>query len=800
MTRQWQIAFRSLLRRPGYSATAILMLVLGITATTTLFSVVDTILLKPLPYPNPDRLVTLMEASPSKNKKESLIAPVRLEDWNRLNQSFQAIAGSYSENVTDTSGAEPERLAGRRVSPRFFAVYGTPPLLGRTFTKEEEVVGGAPAAVISYGLWTRRYGQNPGAVGGRLVIGGTAYSIVGVMPKTFAAPSVDVWIPSQVGAYLMRVREARFYSGIGRMKAGVTMQQAQSDLARVQAQLGDQYPQSDKGWSAIAGDLKEQRVGDYRRTLLLVFGAVALLLLIAVANISGLTLAQIHRRERELAIRSSVGASRGQVIGTVMREVLLLAAIGAACGAAASALLVDLLSKTFADLPRMAELAFDWRALGFAVSCSLAATLVFGALPAWQSTRSDLATLLAESSRSVSGGRSRLQSGFVIAQLAFTVLLLSSAGLLLRSYYNLSHVDYGFDTFGAITFHVGAGWDENRARIGRMQLDLLSELERFPGVEAAGMTNFLPASGATLNYQIVLEGLAQTEENGTYTVGERTVTSGYLQAMKVPLLAGHWCPVPEVIDENKIKPAKAMVNRRFVELYGKGQNLVGRHLGFVQNSSVKPTDEIVGIVGDAREDGLAASPGPYVYSCQVAGAWPDPEYVVRTKGNPRVLMPQVRQIVHRMAPNRAVFGVKPLDSVVEEALEQPRLNTRFLALFAGAAMLLASVGLYSLISLIVTARTREIGMRIALGASGRQIMGLIFAGAARLLLAGILVGLALTLGAERVIRSVLFGVSALDAIPLVGAVVVLTLICMVAAFLPARKAAAIDPLDAMRIE
>ena len=295
---QWLIALRSLARRPGFSMTAVLMLVLGIGATTALFSLVDTILLKPLPYPNPDRLVTLMESSPSKNKNTSLIAPGRLEDWNRMNQTFESVTGSYNENVTDTSGTEPERLAAKRVAPRFFDAFGTAPLIGRKFTPDEEVDGGPAAAVISYGLWTRRYGQDPNVISKRLVLGGQGVSIVGVMPKEFFAPSIDLWAPAQTPAGLMRIREARFYSGVGRMKPGVTIAQAQADLMRVQRQLGVEYPRTDKDWSAQVGDLKEGRVGDYRRTLLLVFGAVGLLLLIAVANVAGLTLAQLHQRER----------------------------------------------------------------------------------------------------------------------------------------------------------------------------------------------------------------------------------------------------------------------------------------------------------------------------------------------------------------------------------------------------------------------------------------------------------------------------------------------------------------------
>ena len=594
------------------------------------------------------------------------------------------------------------------------------------------------------------------------------------------------------------MREARFYGGIGRMKPGVTIAQAQADLARVQRQLGVEFPRTDKDWSAQVGDLKEGRVGDYRRTLLLVFGAVGLLLLIAVANIAGLTLAQLHQREREMAIRSSVGASRGQVIATVMREVMLIAGTGAVLGAGAAAVGVNVMGKVFAGLPRMTELTFDWRALAFAAAASLIAALIFGAIPAIQATRSDLAPVLAESSRSVSGGRRVLQRGLVVAQLAFTVLLLASAGLLLRSYYNLTRVDGGFNTDHAIGFHVGAAWTEDRPRIGRMQVEILSALERISGVESAGVTNFLPASGATLNYQVTVDGLSKTEESALFTTGERTVSVGYLKALQIPLLAGDWCPVMRPLGPGVEE--KEMVNRRFVELYANGQNIVGHHLKFAQNSPNVPGAEIVGVVGDVKEDGLAASASPYVYACQPAGGWPDPEYVVRTRGDARALMQQIRGVVHQIEPTRAVFGVKLLDTLFDDALEQPRLNTSFIATFAVAAMLLASVGLYSLISLIVTARTREIGMRIALGAGTGHIMRLVLAGAGRMLLVGVAVGLVLTVGAERLIKSVLFDVSPLDVTTLGLAVVVLGLVTALAAFLPARRAAGIDPLDAIRIE
>ena len=407
--------------------------------------------------------------------------------------------------------------------------------------------------------------------------------------------------------------------------------------------------------------------------------------------------------------------------------------------------------------------------------------------------------LLAESSRSVSGRRGRLQRSLVISQLAVTVVLLSSAGLLLRSYYNLSHVDPGFNTANTITFHVGAAWNEDRPMIGRLQTRIIDELKRFPGVEAAGITSFLPTAGASLRAQVQIEGMAGTLESATYTIGGRTISVGYLQALKVPLLAGEWCPPLRPFESNGAN--KSLVNRQFVQQYAKGRNIVGRHTLYPMSPIPNPPmNEIAGIVGDVREDQLAMAPVPYVYDCASAGSWPDPEYVVRTRGDAHALLRDLPRIVHGIDPSRAVFGVKMLDTLLEDALEQPRLNTRFLAIFAASAMLLASVGLYSLISLLVNARTREIGLRMALGAGHAQIVSLVLSGAGRSVLAGVVFGLALALGAQRLIKSVLYGVSPLDAITLAGAIAILVTVSTIAVLLPARRAAAIDPIEAIRTE
>ncbi|HUE03453.1 MAG TPA: ABC transporter permease, partial [Bryobacteraceae bacterium] len=458
--KHWTLALRSLTRRKGFVAAVSGILALGIGANTAVFSVVDAILLEPLPFPDSERLVSVLEASASKSAPESLIAPGRLADWNRMNHAFDGIAASYTENVTDTSGNEPERLAGRRVSPGYFRVFGTNPLYGRAFTPAEEVDGGPATAAIGYALWTRRYHQSPGAIGRRLIIQGKGYTIVGVMPKDFQTANIDVWIPAQINAWLMRIRDARFYSGVGRMKPGVTIAQAHDDLARVQHQLGEQFPQTDKGWSAVVRSLKEARAGQYRKTLFFVFGAVAMLLLIAVGNIAGLMLTQLQQREREMAIRSSIGATRTQILGAVMREIVWMAALGVALGCALAVWLVEVAGNVFTTLPAPGGFQLGWRALAFATLAGVGAAMLCGLLPALEATRANLAAVLAQAGRGGSGVRHQWQRGLVTGQVALTVLLLATAGLMLRSYYNLQHVDMGFDPARSITFHMGAAWDE----------------------------------------------------------------------------------------------------------------------------------------------------------------------------------------------------------------------------------------------------------------------------------------------------------------------------------------------------
>src|SRR5690242_6100525 len=797
MIRPWKQAARSLIRRPGFAVAAIAILGAGIAATTGVFSIVDATVLRPLPYPEPDRLVLVMEANSAKGEATGLLAPGRLEDWNRRNRTFVAISGSYAENVTETSGDVPERLAARRTSPRFFAVYGVRPTVGRTFTPDEEVAGGPAAAVISDHLWERRYQRRPDVVGQRLLLKGQSYPIVGVMPRAFAPNGIDLWIPAQPSPGMLAVRDARFLTGVGRLKPGVTIAAAQGDLARVQTELGQAFPATDKNWSAQVTDLARSRVGDVRQPLLFVLGSVAMLLLIAVANTAGLMLAQLQRREHELAIRGFLGATRGQVVSGIVQEVLIIAVVAIALAVVADVVFLRVASARLASLPGSAGIGVDWRALAVASLCGVGAALTCGALPAWRATRGAIAAVISRAGRGTSS-EWRWQGILVAGQIAIATLLLCSTALMLRSYYNLTHENPGFDASHSVTFHVGAAWDEDRAAVGRMQRDLLGALASLPGVTSAGFSNFLPASNATIRYRVRLQDIAPAAGAGDenlLTVGERSVTSGYFAALGAPLVAGMTCPDFAVA---RTGGPKVLVNRRFVATYAGGRSVVGRLLRWEQDRPGAPNTEIVGVVDDIREDNLRAPAVPYLYSCLGPGEWPDPEYVVRTGGDPRALVGAIRATVRRLEPTRAVFGLQTLGDNLDATLDETRLQTSLISAFGLAAVMLAVIGLYGLVALAVTTRKREIGIRIALGAEPRRVVWELAARVAWLLIGGAAGGLLLTVIAQRQLRAMVFGVAPLDPATLAGAVLGVAVAAGIATCLPAWRAARIDPVGAMR--
>lgn len=790
----WRQAFRSLMRRPAYLAATILTLGIGTGITTAVFSLVDTVLVKPLPFPDSDRLVTVYESSPSAREKTSLVAPARLADWRRSSTSFVELAGTYSENVTDTSAPEPERLEARRVTPRFFQVYAVPPIVGRVFNEQEEAFNGPGATVISEAFWARRFDRNPSAVGQALLIGGRRFEIVGVMPRSFSSGAVDLWLPSQTPPGILMMREARFLNGVGRLAPGVSLETAGHELASIQAALAKQFPKSDAGWSAEVRSLKDARIGTVRGGLTLVFAAVGALWLIAVTNVAGLTLVQVRRRTREMAVRIALGASRARVTATLVREGLLVAFLGGALGILLARWLISIMPVVLTTTPRLNELVLDWRSIGFVAGSSLLAVCAFSVIPAWIATRTGLAGGMAVDTRSVVASNHRLQSLLVVGQVALSLLLVGSATLLVRSYYNLTHVETGFNAAGAITFHVAARWDEDRIRIGRLQEHLISRLEELPHVESAGFTNFLPATGATLRYPVTVDGVTGPNADGTMTVGARMISGGYLPAIGAQLVLGSWCPP---IQADFSAPRHAILNQRFVDVYAQGQNLIGRTVRLIQGQPAPAT--IVGVVGNIAEDGQATSPVPFVYTCDAAGSWPDPNYVVRTADS-RALLGDLRRIVGELDKSRAIFGVRSVDDVLEAALLQPRVDATMLTGFAAAALLLAAIGLYSLFMLVVSERAREMAVRLAIGAEPRQLVRMVLAGAGRLLAVGIVLGVGLTAAVDRLFRGVLFGVSSVDPLALAAAAAMLVVAAVIAVSGPALRAARMAPTEALRGE
>jgi putative ABC transport system permease protein len=797
MTR-WKATIRSLARRPAFAAAAIAVLGFGIGANSIVFSIVDTVLLKPLPYRDPQQIVSLLDGNPAKNERESLISPARLADWMRLSTTFEAISGVYTENVTDTGLSDPERLAGRRVAPGYFSVFSMRPLLGRTFVASEEKFGGPQAAVLSEGLWTRRYHRDPRVIGAHLLLTGAAYTIVGVMPKEFAMPTIDVWMPAQIPPGVMHIRQARFFAGVGRMRRGVNIRQARADLSRVCRRLGEIYPDTDKGWSALLTDYKQHWVGGNGRPLEFVFAAAVLLLLILCANIAGLQLAQLQRRERELAIRGSLGASRGQIAAVLLREIAIIGCLSGVIGLALAGAGARVMAHLFSDLPRMQELRFDWRLALFTIGLSAAAALICGALPVFKATRRDLHSVLAQGGRTQTTGGHLWQRATVGAQFAVTLVLLAGAGLLLRSYYNLTRVQPGFEASHVITFHVGAEWGEDRGKIGLLQQQLIERFEQLPGVRAAGLSNFLPASGATLREQVSVDGFPQAGNNGQITTGTRSVTEGYLRALQVPLLQGSFCPAFRV-DQNA--PPQVLVNKRFAELLG-ASDLIGHRLTWTGYRGVSgaATAQIIGVAGDVKEDALNAPVVPYVYTCIRPGNWPDPEYVVAGQGSTRDLIAAVRQVIHQAAPHRAFFGVTTVAEYLEQTLDRPRLNAGLVSVFAISALLSAALGLYGLVMLAVIGRTKEIGLRMALGAAPARVVREVLLEAVRPLVPALLVGLAIAFAVLRTFQSVLFEVRASDALTFLSVCVLLLAVAFAAALIPSRRAASVDPAEALRSE
>ncbi|HEX8501477.1 MAG TPA: ABC transporter permease [Pyrinomonadaceae bacterium] len=792
---------RVLRKRPGFTAVALAVLALGVGANTAIFSVVNAVLLRPLPYPGSERVVAFDAVNPSKGVKESNMSAPDFEDWKAQARSFEALT-IYTEGGSNlTGGGEPERVNAAWVGTDFFRAMGVGAARGRALLPEDEATGAADVVVISHGLWQRRFGSDPGAVGRSVEMGGRSREVVGVMPPGFDFPRrAEVWGPLQLEA-AKEARDNRSYQVLGRLREGGTLEAAQAELDTIAARLAESYPVTNSGWGVDLDPLKEETVGEMRPALLLLLAGVALVLLIACANVANLLLARAAGRRREVALRLALGASRLRIVRQMLTESLLLAVAGGALGAGLSLWLTDLLvALAPANTPRLAEASVDANVLLFAAGATLLTGLAFGIVPALQASKADLGESLKEGGRGAAGGRSRVRSALVVSEVALSLLLLAGAGLLVKSFARLQAVNPGFDSGGVLTARVslpGARYKEP-AQKAEFYAALTERLNALPGVEAAGATTSLPLGGSNLSVWrgFIPEGRPATpeaSEGASYAV----VTPGYFRALRIPVRAGR--DFDERDDANS--PKVAVVNETLARKFFAGQDPVGRHIAIWRDEDFPR--RIVGVVGDTKPQSLDAEDAPQVYvPARQDAAWGGFSLAVRARGgdDPAALAPAVREAVRALDRQLPVYDVKTMGKVLGDSTAYRRVTVFLMAGFAAAALLLAGVGLYGVLSYTVAQRTREIGIRMALGARGRDVLGLVVRQGMLLTLAGLGLGLAGALLLTRLMEGLLYGVSAAD--PEVYALVALLLaaVALVACLVPARRATKVDPMVALRYE
>jgi putative ABC transport system permease protein len=788
--RNVRYAVRTLTHTPGFTVTVVLTLALGIGANTAVFSAVDAVLLRPLPFPNSDRLVRILQ----KNSRttETPVAPVRIEDWNQLNSTLEGITGFYTEDVSETSADLPEQLRRAFVAPRFVEVWGMAPALGRGFTEAEHQPGGPPAVVISDRYWRRRFAADPEVLGKLIRVAGATAPIVGVMRPSFrfSDPDVDAWFP-RVNDQITRFRQATWYTGIGRLKAGVTLAQARADLAAVQARLGTQYPDSDRDITVLLEPLKETMVGRYRASLWLLFAGVSALLLITCTNVAALLLSRGTQRRPEIAIRLALGASRTNVAVQLLTETGVLALTGSTLGLAVAVIVGMALRSIASDLPRLDEISIDGRLLLYSLASACIVTLLCGLMPVIRTARDGVASTAQDAGRTQVSTRNSIQWVLVGTQVALSVTLLAGAGLLVRSLDELSRVDPGFEPARVLSFRMSGNYAEfgDYARLLRRIDTTLEHLRALPGVEASA-TSF-SAPGVPTGFQVEFELVEARGDQGARMVAEsRVVSPEYFETLRIPLLEGTLCR-RQTRDATEL-----MVNRAFADRYFAGKPSVpGFHLAN-PNANVSP-GRIAGLVGDVRERGLDQEPGPTVYFCSSAQG-PAPYFLIRTQGEPAAIVQTVRLRLKELEPLRAVYDIAPLETRIDDAFAQNRLRTTLLALFAATALSIACVGLYGTVSYAVSRRRRESALRLALGALRRDIVRQFLVQGLRVAGIACACGLVLSITFARALSGMLYGVSPLDPATLASVVGIVLLVTTVAALIPAARAAFVQPMRALR--
>jgi putative ABC transport system permease protein len=802
LLRDLRFALRQLRRAPAFTTAAIACLALGIGANTAIFTVIDVVLVRPLPYPDPDRLVMVWESSAERKRERNSVAPANYLDWKAENDVFERLAGVYAIRVNLTGAGDPVEVPAQSATAELFPLLGLRPILGRAYTPDEDAPGAPAVVVLSYGLWQRRFGGARDVIGQSISLDGTPHTVIGVLAEGAGIEGEpqppDLWVPFQLNpATDYRVSSGRYMRVLARLKPGVSRDRAQAAMATIAARLEERYPQFNSGWSVNLVPLREQVSGAVRRPLVVLAGVVGLVLLIACANVANLQLAQATARRRETAVRAALGASRARMVRQFLAESTLLALAGGAAGALLAVwLTAGLAAKGSTDIPRLGEFHVDGAMLAFTLALSLVAGILFGLVPALHAGRIDLHESLKDGARGLSGGGGRTRSTLVTAQVALSLVLLVGAGLLLKSFARLQDVDLGFDPDHVLTARVTL--PEGRYDTPEKQAAffgaLLPQVRTLPGVQTAGAINWLPLSGLRSATGFWFEGRplpAPGERPGTDV---RAIDPEYFRAMGMPLLEGR----PLAASDGPGQPRAVVVSRSFVERYLPGQTAIGQRIVMPWGDTLVGT--IVGVVGDVKHTGVDSAANATVY--WAVGQFPSNvmNLVIRTDRDPGPLSSALVARVHALDPQLAVADVRPLEAYLGDSLARRRFSMTLLAGFAGLALVLTAVGLYGVMAYSVVQRTRELGIRLALGASRTTVLREVLARGLGLVAIGIVVGVAVALAFTRVLGVMLYDVSTTDPMVFGGIIALLTLVGATSSYVPARRATRVDPMVAIRSE
>ena len=798
---------RMLWKNKSFTAVAVVALALGIGANSAIFSVVNTVLLRPLPYKEPGRLVMVWEDDTKHGFPNDTPAAANYVDWRDQNQVFEGMAAAADQSFNLTGAGEPERFDGKRVSANFFSLLGVEPQLGRAFMPEEDVSGANRVVVLSHGLWQRRFGSDSGLIGKSITLNGDGYTVVGVMPADFQflSQEVGMWVPIAFTPQQAANRGNHYLRVVARLKPGVTVEQAQSEMSTIAARLQQQYPEQNIDLGTTVVSLHEEVVGNIRPALLVLLGAVGFVLLVSCANVANLLLARAAVRQKEIALRTALGASRLRLIRQFLTESVLLAALGGVVGLLLSVWGVTLLKSFIPEnISQVKAIAVDARVLGFTILVTLLTGLVFGLAPAAQASKFNLNETLKEGGRDAAAARgsNRIRGLLIVSEVAISLVLLVGAGLLINSFMRLRSVDPGFRTDNLLTMSVVLPQQKypDLARRTAFYTDMIRRVEALPGVRSAGVTNWIPLVKQGDSIGVTFEGqpVPVPGQGKLPIIATRIVSPHYFGSMGIPLLQGR------VFEEGRDRvdsPCVVVVGETVARRYWPDESPLGKRLSPGRPTTPEDWCQVVGVVKDVRQLDLAAEPKPQMYLTYAQADFFAPRHlVVSTEGDPLALAGTVRKTVWEVDRDQPVSNVNTMEGVLSESIARQRFSTLLLGVFAGVALVLAAVGIYGVMSYSMAQRTREIGIRMALGAQKRDVLKLAVGQGLRLVAIGVGVGLVGAFALTRVMSSLLFGISATDPATLITISLILVAVALLASYIPARRAAKLDPLIALRYE